>query len=366
MPASDRSHIFGPVQSGRLGASLGLDLLGAKICSFDCLYCEVGATVAKTCARKPYAPAEKILGELAGWLSLPHPAFDVVTLGGMGEPTLNSDLGAIIEGVHRMLPGVPVAVLTNSSLMLESSVRTELALADIVLPSMDTLVPAEFAQLNRPQAGISLVDIRRGLKSFRALYPGKIYLEVLLLSGVNDSQDNLERLRDFCAELLPDRVDVVTMTRPGAFAGARPATPAAMERFRKGLHDAPAGHPASGVGCPFSDVGSPAPDTGSPTPEIPEKARHFAAPLDNAPQEGLEALTTRVLDSLARRPQTAAGLARALGVSEETLTNLLNDLALRELIHPSHFSGETFYLRGAAERNPGRNPGRCPGRSPDR
>jgi len=236
-------------------------------------------------------------------------------------------MGAIIEGVHGMLPGTPVAVLTNSSLMIDAQVRTELALADIVLPSMDTLLPFEFAALNRPMPQISLVDIRRGLKAFRALYPDKkLYLEVLLLSGVNDSEDNLARLRDFCNELAPDRVDVVTMTRPGAFAEARPADAATMERFRLALN--------------FSGAGS-------RPPELPEKARHFAKPLDNASQEGLEALKIRVLDSLSRRPQTVAGLSSALSVSEETLTNLLDDLASRELVFPSRFGGETFYLCGA-------------------
>jgi len=328
MSMPDRGgHIFGPVHSGRLGASLGLDLLGAKICSFDCLYCEVGATLALTASRKPYVPVGKILTELAGWLSGPHPAFDVVTLGGMGEPTLNSDMGAIIKGVRGLIPNVPVAVLTNSSLLRDPRVRTELALADIVLPSMDTLVPVEFVRLNRPKTGVTLVDIRRGLLEFRALYPGRLYLEVLLLSGVNDSEENLARLRDFCQELRPDRVDVVTMTRPGAYPEAIPALAAAMERFRKALN--PAG-------------------LGATRPEVPEKARHFAAsPLDNTPFEALDTLRIRILDSLSRRPQTAASLAESLGVSEQTLTNLLDGLVACELVKPSRFGNETFYMRNA-------------------
>lgn len=323
MSAEAHGLIFGPVRSGRLGASLGLDLLGAKICSFDCLYCEVGPTRALTRARKPYVPADKLLGELASWIFNPHPEFEVVTLGGMGEPTLNSDMGRIIEGVRELVPGVPVAVLTNSSLMSDPRVRTELALADMVLPSMDTLVPSEFAAINKPLAGSTLVDIRRGLLEFRKLYPGKIFLEVLVLAGVNDSDENLERLRFFVKELAPDRVDVVTMTRPGAYPQALPAPPATLGRFRQAF-------------CQGPEVGV----------EVPEKSRHFGHPLDNPVGERLQALSMRVLDSLARRPQTAQGLALALGEPVEPLQNLLDDLAARGLAKPTRLSGETFYLRG--------------------
>ena len=323
MPRDGQGLVFGPVRSGRLGTSLGLDLLGAKICSFDCLYCEVGHTRVLTSARKPYVPAAKLLGELAGWLFAPHPDFDVVTLGGMGEPTLNSDMGRIIDGVRELVPGVPVAVLTTSSLMSDPAVRAELAKADMVLPSMDTLVASEFQAVNRPLPGASLVDIRRGLLDFRKLFPGRLYLEVLVLAGVNDSAENLERLRAFARELAPDRVDVVTMTRPGAYPQALPAPPEVLARFRDAL--------CSLDGC---------------VAEVPEKSGHFVAPLDNGPQQELQALSMRVLDSLARRPQRLGSLASAMGVAPDILSNLLDDLAARGLVRPTTLSGETFYLRG--------------------
>jgi len=323
MSAEEHGLIFGPVRSGRLGASLGLDLLGAKICSFDCLYCEVGPTRALTKTRKPYVPADKLLGELAIWLFNPHPKFEVITLGGMGEPTLNSDMGRVIEGVRELAPEVPVAVLTNSSLMNDPLVRTELALADLVLPSMDTLVPSEFAAMNKPLAGSTLVDIRRGLLEFRQHYPGKIFLEILILADVNDSDENLERLSVFVDELSPDRVDVVTMTRPGAYPQALPAPPATLERFRNAL-------------CPGEKNAA----------DKTEKSRHFGHTLDNPAAERLQALSIRVLDSLARRPQTSQGLALALGEHVEPVQNLLDDLAARGLVKPTRLSGETFYLRG--------------------
>jgi len=314
--------IFGPVRSGRLGASLGLDLLSAKVCSFDCLYCEVGPTRALTLNRKPYVPADKLLGELAYWLFHEHPAFEVITLGGMGEPTLNSDMGRIIQGVRELAPDVPVAVLTNSSLAWDPQVRAELCQADILLPSMDALMPLEFNAVNRPAPGVSMVDIRRGLLQLRQEFAGRMYLEVLLLAGVNDSDENLERLASFCAELAPDRVDVTTMSRPGAYPQALPAPPATLERFRARLCP---------LACPV---------------EVPEKARHFAPGLDNHTGDGLQTMNIRVLDSLARRPQTISGLSQALGLPEEPLRNLLDDLLRRGLVQASDLQGDVFYFCG--------------------
>ncbi|GFK92421.1 hypothetical protein NNJEOMEG_00246 [Fundidesulfovibrio magnetotacticus] len=322
MRAESQGLVFGPVRSGRLGASLGLDLLGAKICTFDCLYCEAGATRALTAARRPYVPAARLLGELAAWLFEPHPPFEVVTLGGMGEPTLNTDMGQIIEGVRELCPGTPVAVLTNSSLMADPDVRRDLCLADMVLPSMDSLMPSEFLQVNRPLPGASLMDIRRGLLTFRRQFAGKLFLEVLLLAGMNDSSENLARLEAFTAELAPDRVDVTTMSRPGAYPQALPASPATLARFREAL-------------C----------GEARPLAAGPEKSAQFAPPLDNEGSRRLEALGMRVLDSLARRPQTASSLASALGAGEADLANLLDDLSARGLVKAVTLGGETFFSR---------------------
>lgn len=313
-------HVFGPVRSGRLGASLGLDLLGVKICSFDCLYCEVGPTRGLIRARKPYVSAKRLLAELEAWLAAPHPPFDVITLGGMGEPTLNSDMGEILAGVRRLVPGAPTAVLTNSSLMGDPQVRRELALADMVLPSMDTLVQAEFEALNRPHPGASLAGIRQGLLDFRREYSGKIFLEVLVLDGVNDSDENLELLRRFVAELAPDRVDVTTMSRPGAYREARGASPETLDRFRQAL-----GRQGSGA--------------------EPEKAAQFAIGLDNEHGLRLNKIRGFVLESLARRPQTASQLSRALAVSEREISETLERLLeAGDVSRRNDENGEPYYF----------------------
>jgi wyosine [tRNA(Phe)-imidazoG37] synthetase (radical SAM superfamily) len=182
------------VRSGRLGLSLGLDLLGARICSFDCLYCEVGPTDALTTAQKPYVPATRLLGELSGFAASGPPALDAVTLGGLGEPCLNTDMDRIIDGCRKILPGIPVAVLTNSSLLSDPAVRKRLVGADVVLPSMDTLVPEEFAIINR-RIGSVPGGHPAGTSGFQVGILRTGVLEILVLDGINDSEDNLARLR---------------------------------------------------------------------------------------------------------------------------------------------------------------------------
>lgn len=312
-------YVFGPVRSGRLGVSLGLDLLGARICTFDCLYCEAGVTEALTTARKPYVSARRILDELAAWKAAGHAMPDVVTLGGLGEPCLNADLGDIIAGAKELFPDIPVAVLTNSSLTPDPDVRGALSAADIVLPSMDTLVAAEYRQLNRPHADIGLDAIRRGLLDFRASYGGSIFLEVLLLAGINDTAANLDLLRGFCRELKPERVDVVTMSRPGAHHGAAAVSPEVLTRFREALGGLP--QPAAAAGSA---------DGHGPAALASRHAQELAA---------------RIAASVARRPQTEAGLATGLGVPVEhvrqALRALLRDGAVRQ-----ERTGDDFFYSG--------------------
>ena len=309
---SGRRHVFGPVMSGRLGRSLGIDPLGAAICSLDCLYCEAGPTRALTVDRKTYAAADKVLAELADWRDEGHPAPDVVTLGGSGEPTLSRECGQIIAGAKSMFPGVPVAVLTNSTLFGDSEVRAGLLDADMVLPSMDTLVEKEFRRINRPHQSLDLDSIRRGVLAFRSEYRGLIFLEILLLAGINDTGANLAALRGFCAELHPDRIDVTTMSRPGAYPEARPADEATLLRFRRELGAEP------------------------PPPPVGVEAGPGAG--DSA------ALAQSVWDSLVRRPQTAEGLAAALAAPASAVEAALNGLERAGRIRRHEMGGRFHFL----------------------
>ncbi|ADU61202.1 MAG: radical SAM protein [Pseudodesulfovibrio sp.] len=304
-------YVFGPVMSGRLGRSLGLDLLGGHICSMDCVYCEVGATRNLTLERRPYVSAAAILKELAAWKAEGLDTPDAVTLGGLGEPTLNSDMAEIIAGARALFPDTVIAVLTNATLMTDPQVRRELALADAVLPSMDSLVEAEFAAINRPCPGVTPQGVAQGLLAFRQEFTGKIFLEILLAKGINDSDENLGRLKTFCQQLAPDRVDVVTMTRPGTVKGTHPVDGAVLSRWRKALG---AGKARTG-----------------------ERGEPEAGTLD-------EARTIEFVQaSLARRPQTVLQLAQALGASPHTVRAAVEALERTGGIVARTDRGETYY-----------------------
>lgn len=328
-------YVFGPVRSGRLGLSLGLDLLGEAVCSLDCVYCEVGATTRLTTRRDLYVRPADILGELARWRSENGRLPDYVTLGGLGEPCLNSGMGDVILGARKLFPDTPVAVLTNSTLLDDPEVRRELALADAVLPSVDTLVPAEMRRLNRPCAGVDVERVRRGLAAFAREFTGDLFLEVLLVGGINDSEENLALLTDFVRGLAPARVDVVTMTRPGAVRTASPVSPQTLARWREAL-GARAGHGRDDE-TSASRMGG---------------TRHIAT--DAAPgareaagSEGDDDAKRRVAASIARRPQTAAQLADALALPEGAVRRALEDLAGRGGLTSFESGGETFFaLRG--------------------
>ncbi|SDK41258.1 Wyosine [tRNA(Phe)-imidazoG37] synthetase, radical SAM superfamily [Maridesulfovibrio ferrireducens] len=299
-------YIFGPVFSGRIGRSLGLDLLGKRICSMDCVYCEVGATEFLVSERRPYVSAAAILEELASWKQEGHLLPDVITLGGLGEPVLNSDLPEIIGGVKKLFPSLPVAVLTNATPMTDPEVRRELLEADIVLPSMDSLVASEFRAVNRPCKGIDPEDVAKALIEFRKEFKGKIFLEVLLSRGYNDSAENLSKMKAFCSELSPDRIDVVTLSRPGTLEVALPVDPGTLDLWKKALDAAP---------CTDRDCGS---DEGAKGRNGSDTSVHV--------QDGDSAAFDRIQASLMRRPQTAQQLSKALEISFDGVMQVIEKL----------------------------------------
>ena len=312
-------YVFGPVASRRLGRSLGVDLLGEKICTLDCLYCEVGATRRCTLERAPYVPAVDILAELETWKSASHPPLDIVTLGGSGEPCLNSELGAVLTGCRELFPGIALGVLTNSTLLYDPGVREELCLADVVLPSMDTLVPAEFQRLNRPHAHISqageLERMARSLLEFRRMFQGRVFLEILLCHGINDSAENLERMQEYVRELQPQRVDVTTMSRPGAHPEAGAVSTEVLAQWQRAM-DAQLDVPAMEATRP-SQVGD----------------------MDAA-ERPAEELVHEIVASLKRRGQTPSQLSTALGVPARAVDKVLAHLLEQGLVGKEGGAGE--------------------------
>jgi len=213
-------YVYGPVPSRRLGFSLGLDLVPYKTCTLDCIYCQLGRTTQKTAARNLYAPTADILEEIKE--AVKHKKrIDYITISGSGEPTLNSGIGALIKKV-KAFTTIPVAVLTNGTLLFMEDVQKDLLDADIVLPSLDAASLQVFRRVNRPHHSLKIEAILDGLKKFRKLYRGQIWLEIMLIKGFNDNAEELLSLRNAVSEIQPDMVYLNTVVRPPAEIYAKP------------------------------------------------------------------------------------------------------------------------------------------------
>jgi wyosine [tRNA(Phe)-imidazoG37] synthetase (radical SAM superfamily) len=211
---SASKHLFGPVASRRLGLSLGVDPVPFKTCTYDCIYCQLGATTNRTLERAEFVPLESIMAEIEDRLAAGGPTSDYVTLSGSGEPTLYSRLGDLIRAIRRVST-IPIAVLTNGSLLWDPAVRADCALADVVLPSLDAGDGELFRYINRPHPDLEFPRIVQGLVDFRKEFDGEIHLEVMLLAGINAIEADLRKLREMIEKIQPDRVEVNTAIRPG-------------------------------------------------------------------------------------------------------------------------------------------------------
>jgi wyosine [tRNA(Phe)-imidazoG37] synthetase (radical SAM superfamily) len=216
-------HLFGPVPSRRLGMSLGIDLIPKKVCSLDCVYCEVGKTTKLTTDRLEYVKYDKVIAELKDFMSS-NPNIDYITFSGSGEPTLNSRIGDVLNFIKENYPEVNTAVLTNGTLLSDKIVRKELLKADVILPSLDAAGQEAFEKINHPAAGILLQEYIQGMIDLRKEYEGKIWLEVLFLKGYNDSEDELIRLKEAIEKIKPDSIQLNTLDRPGTAEGLIPLT----------------------------------------------------------------------------------------------------------------------------------------------
>ena len=211
-------YIYGPVKSRRLGFSLGITLTPYKICTFDCVYCQLGKTSEKTKERREYLEAKEIIEELRGWLqnnSLQIKTLNYITISGSGEPTLNLKIGEFISQIKK-LTSIPVAVITNSSLLNILSVRQELLAADLILPSLDAVNPEVFTKIDRPCPDVKIEDIIEGLIGLRKEFRGKIWLEVMLVKGLNDDIRQIKKLRGVIDRINPDKIQLNSPVRSTA------------------------------------------------------------------------------------------------------------------------------------------------------
>lgn len=219
------SIIYGPVSSWRLGRSLGIDLLSTqgKTCSFDCIYCQLGRTIHPLAKRREFVPISRLVLALEQVRDVPA---DYATFSGVGEPTLASNLGRAIEIVKSTLR-LPVAVLTNSSLMPREEVRQELARADVVVAKLDVPNEELFHIINRPIVRYSLDEILQGIRSFKSEYRGKLALQMMFVKANEDHAPEMARM---AAELSPDEVQINTPLRLCSVTPLSPEEVAAIQQ----------------------------------------------------------------------------------------------------------------------------------------
>ena len=212
-------YVFGPVPSRRLGRSLGVSPIPPKTCSYSCVYCQLGRTTRLQSKRESFYAKEEILEEVLRALDRSTP--DFVTFTGDGEPTLCRDLGWLIRSV-RSSCDVPIAVITNGSLMFRKDVRQDLEKADLVMPSLDAGDPSTFFEINRPHGCIDLNRVVEGLVEFNHGFTGRLWLEVMLVKGLNDSRKSLTAVKELADAIKPDKVDLLTPIRPPAESWVEP------------------------------------------------------------------------------------------------------------------------------------------------
>jgi len=300
--------VYGPVASRRLGFSLGVDIIPFKTCSLDCVYCQLGSAGRTTTRRGSWFPPEEILGQIKAAVDSGQ-RIDVITFSGSGEPTLSRDIGRLIRAVKRMTR-IPVAVLTNGTLLTRKDVRRDLAAADIVVPSLDAVSAPAFRRVNRPNASLDNRKIIDGLVRFRDDFPGDLRLEVMIVKGVNDAPSDIRTLKAAVARIRPDRIELNTVVRPPAERRARPLGAAAMAKIRAEL---------------------------GPKAEI---VASFAARKQAPAAGGLE---PAILATLGRRPQTAADIAAALGRHRDEVLKALTSLLVRRRVRKVVHGGRTYF-----------------------
>ncbi len=225
-------YVFGPVKSRRLGVSLGIDIIPYKLCSFNCVYCECGATTHLTTEVKEYIPADSIIRELDSVLSK-SPELDVVTFSGSGEPTLNSGIGRIINHLKTDYPQYKIAVLTNSTTMHIAEVRRSIIHADLIVPSLDAVSDEVFNRIMKPAPGVNSSDVIEGLVSLRREFKGEICLEIFIIEGVNDTTAELKLLKEASEKISPDEIHLNSLDRPGTEKWVKPVSSERMQEIKK-------------------------------------------------------------------------------------------------------------------------------------
>lgn len=220
-------RIFGPVPSRRLGKSLGINNVRPKTCSYSCVYCQLGITEKMQLKREEFYTVQELQNELEKTLKnldQRKEDLDYITFVADGEPTLDKNLGKSLKMIKE-ITGVKTAVISNASLIARKEVREELKNADWVSLKCDAFSEEVWHKVDRPHGKLDLLKIQEGMKEFSKEYEGKFLTETMLIKGINDTKEELNKIADFIAQLNTDSSYVAIPTRPPAEEGVEGPSP---------------------------------------------------------------------------------------------------------------------------------------------
>lgn len=266
----------------------------------NCIYCEVGETTNLTIDRKEYVPIDDVLNELDLFLSQ-NPTLDFITFSGAGEPTLNSGIGKVISFLREEYPSYKLALLTNSTLLYDENVRKDISKIDILLPSLDTVSKETFIKMNRPNTQLDINKIIEGLIKFRKEFKGKIWLEVFIVSEINDTEEELSLLKKTIQKINPEKIQLNTLDRPGIEVWVRSSTKERLEQIVDFLKPLPVE-----IIAKFKSR---------------NQVKSFNKNIEN-----------QILETIRRRPCTDKDLVEMLGIHLNELNKYLSELLNKNLI----------------------------------
>jgi len=288
------NYLFGPVPSRRLGISLGVDLVPMKTCTLNCIYCECGESTNLTLERKEYVPFTTVKKELSLYFEN-NPVPDYITFSGSGEPTLNSRIGDVLNFIKNYIHDIPVALLTNGTLFSQKQVREDIKAATVIIPSLDAATEKVFRKINRPSPHLKVDKIIEGLIQLRKEYRGKLWLEIFIVPGMNDTEQELTALKQAIDKIEPDQIQLNTLDRPGPVPTLRAATRQELEHV-----------------IDFWQI-----EKAAIIADVPEHKESFPYRKDTA---------SAILGTIARRPCTLKDLSDILGLPTGEVKKYIDSL----------------------------------------
>lgn len=315
---NENKIFYGPVASRRFGFSLGIDIIPYKVCSFDCIYCQIGRTTEKIIERRKYEDIneillqEKIKKVMSGGYKI-----DYLTFSGCGEPTLHQGLGLLIKKAKK-ISNIPILVLTNGSLLYREDVRNDLFEADAVKISVDAAKEDIFKKVNKPFIDLSLEKVLEGIRCFLGKFHKTIFIEIMLMSQVNDDDKHLQKLnlliQEFKAIRPLDKIHINTPVRITADPSVKfPDSQVLEKAVRSYLPDA----------------------------VIVEELKHNK--IDVLNRRETDELRKELLSLLKRRPETLQNLSVTLNTAVNEVLKELNVLVKRKKIRYKNYNSLNYY-----------------------